>query len=171
MSSQLWGAAAYLFSHLKIRPFLSIISTVRVKNNQVCCTRVQLATDQGPTFKTFESDFSSFSSTTIVRSQQKKLSKIGAQHFLLRLRLRLVLVLLCQVTADNKDTLSWVFVYVCFSLSNARSHSLYSLSRLPPPGVADQCDQIGRFLHFGQPFKAGGNNYFTQIAHIVRQFL
>ena len=34
-----------------------------------------------------------------------------------------------------------------------------------------QCDQIGRFLYFGQPFKAGGNNYFTQIAHIVRQFL
>ena len=37
--------------------------------------------------------------------------------------------------------------------------------------VSEQCDQIGRFLHFGQPFKAGGNNYFTQIAHIVRQFL
>ena len=34
-----------------------------------------------------------------------------------------------------------------------------------------QCDQIGRFLHFGQPFKTGGNKYFTQIAHIVRQFL
>ena len=34
-----------------------------------------------------------------------------------------------------------------------------------------QCDQLGDFLHFGQPFKAGGNNYFTQIAHIVRQFL
>ena len=34
-----------------------------------------------------------------------------------------------------------------------------------------QCDQIGQFLHFGQPFKAGGNYYFTQIAHILRQFL
>ena len=31
--------------------------------------------------------------------------------------------------------------------------------------------RLGDFLHFGQPFKAGGNNYFTQIAHIVRQFL
>ena len=31
--------------------------------------------------------------------------------------------------------------------------------------------RFGNFLHFGQPFKAGGNNYFTQITHIVRQFL
>ena len=29
----------------------------------------------------------------------------------------------------------------------------------------DQCDQIG------QPFKAAGNNYFAQIAHIFRQYL
>ena len=34
----------------------------------------------------------------------------------------------------------------------------------------EQCDQIMLFLHFGQPFKGGGNNYFTQIAHIVSQF-
>ena len=31
--------------------------------------------------------------------------------------------------------------------------------------------RLGDFLHFGQPFKSGGNNYFRQIAHIVRQFL
>ena len=31
--------------------------------------------------------------------------------------------------------------------------------------------RLGDFLHFGQPFKAGGNNYFTHITHIVRQFL
>ena len=31
--------------------------------------------------------------------------------------------------------------------------------------------RLGNFLHFGQPFKTGGNNYFRQIAHIVRQFL
>ena len=37
--------------------------------------------------------------------------------------------------------------------------------------IDNQCDQIGRFLHFGQPFKAGGNNYFTPIAHIIGQFL
>ena len=35
----------------------------------------------------------------------------------------------------------------------------------------EQCDQIGGFLHFWQPFKVGGNNYFTQITYIVRQFL
>ena len=31
--------------------------------------------------------------------------------------------------------------------------------------------RLGDFLHFGQPLKAGGNNYFTQSTHIVRQFL
>ena len=31
--------------------------------------------------------------------------------------------------------------------------------------------RLGDILHFGQPFKVGGNNYFAQIAHIVRQFL
>ena len=30
---------------------------------------------------------------------------------------------------------------------------------------------FGDLLDFGQPFKASGNNYFTQIVHIVRQFL
>ena len=31
--------------------------------------------------------------------------------------------------------------------------------------------RLGDLLHFGQLFKAGGNNCFAQIAHIVRQFL
>ena len=31
--------------------------------------------------------------------------------------------------------------------------------------------RLGDFLHFGQPFKASGDSYFTQIIHIVRQFL
>ena len=31
--------------------------------------------------------------------------------------------------------------------------------------------RLGDCLHFVQPFNAGGNNYFTQIAHIVRQIL
>ena len=31
--------------------------------------------------------------------------------------------------------------------------------------------RLGDLLHFGQLFKACGNNYFTQIAHIIRQFL
>ena len=29
--------------------------------------------------------------------------------------------------------------------------------------------RLGDFLHFGQPFKAGGNNFFTQITDIIRQ--
>ena len=31
--------------------------------------------------------------------------------------------------------------------------------------------RLGDLLHFGQLFKAYGNNYFAQIAHIFRQFL
>ena len=31
--------------------------------------------------------------------------------------------------------------------------------------------RLGDFMLFGQAFKAGDNHYFTQIAHIVRQFL
>ena len=30
--------------------------------------------------------------------------------------------------------------------------------------------RLGDLLHFGQLFKAGGNNCFGQIAHIVKQF-
>ena len=30
--------------------------------------------------------------------------------------------------------------------------------------------RLGNLLHFGQLFKAYGNNYFVQIAHISRQF-
>ena len=30
--------------------------------------------------------------------------------------------------------------------------------------------RLGEFLHFGQLFKAFGNNYFTQISHILRHF-
>ena len=31
--------------------------------------------------------------------------------------------------------------------------------------------RLGDLLHFGQLFKAFGNNYFDQISHILRQFL
>ena len=31
--------------------------------------------------------------------------------------------------------------------------------------------RLGDLLHFRQLFKACGNNYFAQIAHIFRQFL
>ena len=37
--------------------------------------------------------------------------------------------------------------------------------------LSDQCDQIGWFIALWATFKACGNNYFTQIAHIIRQFL
>ena len=40
-----------------------------------------------------------------------------------------------------------------------------------PTDVSASVTRLGDILHFGQPFKAGVNNYFTRIAHIVRQFL
>ena len=46
----------------------------------------------------------------------------------------------------------------------------------PPPlplillFISGSVTRLGDFLHFGQLFKAFGNNYFTQIANIVMQF-
>ena len=37
--------------------------------------------------------------------------------------------------------------------------------------LVSRVTRLGDFLHFGQPFKADCNNQFTQITHIVRQFL
>ena len=36
--------------------------------------------------------------------------------------------------------------------------------------VVGSVTRLGDLLHFGQLFKAYGNNYFAQIAHIFRQF-
>ena len=36
--------------------------------------------------------------------------------------------------------------------------------------VEGSVTKLGYLLHFGQLFKACGNNYFAQIAHIIRQF-
>ena len=38
-------------------------------------------------------------------------------------------------------------------------------------GITTSVTRLGDFLPFGQPFEASVNNYFTQIAYIVRQFL
>ena len=37
-------------------------------------------------------------------------------------------------------------------------------------GPTASVTRLGDFLLFGKLFKAGGNNYSTQIAHFVRQF-
>ena len=36
--------------------------------------------------------------------------------------------------------------------------------------VTISATRFGNFLHFGQLFKAFGNNKFAQISHILRQF-
>ena len=36
--------------------------------------------------------------------------------------------------------------------------------------VKDQCDQIGRYIVFGELFKACGNNYVAQIADVLVNF-
>ena len=38
-------------------------------------------------------------------------------------------------------------------------------------GVLNSVTRLGDLLHFGQLFKACGNNYFARISHILRQFL
>ena len=37
--------------------------------------------------------------------------------------------------------------------------------------MGSSVSKLGDLLHIGQLYKAGGNNYLAQIAHIVRQFL
>ena len=37
--------------------------------------------------------------------------------------------------------------------------------------VTDSVTRLGDLLHFGPLFKAGGNNYFAQIAHMFRQIM
>ena len=54
---------------------------------------------------------------------------------------------------------------VCWDRLNCPNSCLW------PIPILKSVTRLGDFWHFGQPFKAGGNNYFTQIAHIVRQFL
>ena len=42
---------------------------------------------------------------------------------------------------------------------------------LPPGSIHSSVTRLGDLLHFGQLFKAFGNNLFAQISHILRQFL
>ena len=46
------------------------------------------------------------------------------------------------------------------------SSKLIAFSYRKLASVKSSVTRLGDFLHFGQPFKAGGNNYLTQIAHI-----
>ena len=90
-------------------------------------------------------------------------------------------VLICLKIVESLDdalaTSLGLQVYFCYWVWSKRRLLLKLTNRSVAPSTGHflhwtrQCDQIGRFLHFGQPFKAGGNNCFTQIAHIVRQFL
>ena len=48
--------------------------------------------------------------------------------------------------------------------SHINLHGLFSLAR-------SSVTRLGDLLHFEQLFKACGNNYFAQIAHICSEFL
>ena len=64
-------------------------------------------------------------------------------------------------------TILWGFIWTKWSEQAKQVHSI--LWEVEKTGYAVWPDWA-IFFNFGQPFKAGGNNYFTQIAHIVRQF-
>ena len=55
-----------------------------------------------------------------------------------------------------------------FCHSNSLSHSNVSHKASLTPFTS--VTRLGDLLHFGQLFQASGNNCFTQIAHIFRQF-
>ena len=62
------------------------------------------------------------------------------------------------------------------SVSLSHVHILFSQLAIYPCAyrrkkLRTSVTRLGDFLLLGQAFKAGGNNYFTQFAHIVWQFL
>ena len=75
---------------------------------------------------------------------------------------------------------NYIYNYLQLSLSlSLTRHSVHSQtpsrqvarSNILRGTVVISVTRLGDFLHFGQSFKDGGNNYFTQIDHIVIQFL
>ena len=66
-------------------------------------------------------------------------------------------------SSDFKRPLEWIRLSIMWAMIN--------LNKLLLKDHWRQCDQIGRFLDFGQFFKDFGNNLFVQIYHILMQFL
>ena len=58
-----------------------------------------------------------------------------------------------------------------FANADLPSHECVDVPRSSWLWVLISVTRLGDLLHFGQLFKACGNNHFTQIAHIFRDFL
>ena len=65
-----------------------------------------------------------------------------------------------------KPILAWVVEQA--NLAKLKSDHFNSILLI---GLAVSVTRLDDLLHFGQLFKACGNNYLTQISHILRQFL
>ena len=56
-------------------------------------------------------------------------------------------------------------------MSQNWTNHLVTLDAVSRQAEANSVTRLGDLMHFGQLFKASGNNYFAQIAHIFMQFL
>ena len=79
------------------------------------------------------------------------------------------------LTSGHTDCDSWVVIYCYIMYITLVTFGLISQLKSPAAKLATALDPIsvtrlGDVLHFGQLYQACGNNYFTQIAHIFRQF-
>ena len=70
------------------------------------------------------------------------------------------------VTSNTKDT---QFESPTFLFCKEKENSLRTIFNVALDTYS--VTRFGDFLHFGQPFKAFGNNNFAQIFYILRQFL
>ena len=66
----------------------------------------------------------------------------------------------CSMVGVDDSTELWLSQRVTSMLEHVLGKSLFYYNRV-------QCDQIGRFLHLGQQFKAFGNKKFAQISYIL----
>ena len=76
----------------------------------------------------------------------------------------------CSPRLATKQVFNF-FVYSSLFCPNNSVIQCDCLVKCVPGNVADSVTRLGDLLDFGQLFKAFGNNYFVQIAHILRQFL
>ena len=70
----------------------------------------------------------------------------------------------------QKRLQSIVKVQLCFKLQCTTFQCVVACPKTEEIEIIASVTRFGNFLHFEQPFKAGGNNYFTQITHILGDF-
>ena len=101
---------------------------------------------------------------------RKHLEEVKLVVFVQKLNICQNVLNLCTIIVIASNRSNNPFVY-------SKSLHLY-IHRIEEFNNIDGCQptpfsvtRLGDFLHFGQLFKASGNNYFAQIAYIFRQFV